>query len=257
MLGKDEIHPGGVRASIADWLTAYRLAARLGAAFLALTVAEQIGATAPLDRLLEQHTETLASGNWSLLALAADPVVVAVVLAAALLAMWRRSPKVHPLAWAAAFLVGQLVELALKWQVGQIPLNEPERVLGVWVLAGSYPSGHAMRAVLLAGLASAVAPRWRWLWVAYAAGMTAWVLISGMHLCTDTLGGVLLGGMLVAAVNRWSATHSSPVATQTRRPKVDVIVVGRGSLRNPTAVRGTTEPGGGWNADRAATDSGE
>ena len=90
MLGKHEIHPGGVRASIADWLTAYRLAVGLGAAFLALTVAVQIGATAPVDRLLEQHTGTLASGNWSLLALAADPFVVTVVFAAALLAMWRR-----------------------------------------------------------------------------------------------------------------------------------------------------------------------
>jgi membrane-associated phospholipid phosphatase len=257
MLGKDEIHPGGVRASIADWLTAYRLAVGLGAAFLALTVAVQIGATAPLDRLLEQHTGTLASGNWSLLALAADPFVVTVVFAAALLAMWRRSATVHPLAWAAAFLFGQLVEMALKWHVGQIPFNEPERVLGVWMLAGSYPSGHAMRAVLLAGVASAVAPRWRWLWIAYAAGMSAWVLVSGMHLSTDTLGGVLLGAMLVAAVNRWSAIHSSSVATQTRRPKVDVIVEGRRSLRKPTAVRGTTGPGGSWNADRAATDSGE
>ncbi len=257
MLGKDEIHPGGVRASIADWLTAYRLAVGLGAAFLALTVAVQIGATAPLDRLLEQHTGTLASGHWSLLALAADPFVVTVVFAAALLAMWRRSATVHPLAWAAAFLFGQLVEMALKWHVGQIPFNEPERVLGVWMLAGSYPSGHAMRAVLLAGVASAVAPRWRWLWIAYAAGMSAWVLVSGMHLSTDTLGGVLLGAMLVAAVNRWSAIHSSPVATQTRRPRVDVIVEGRRSLRKPTAVRGTTGPGGSWNADRAATDSGE
>ncbi len=257
MLGKDEIHPGGVRASIADWLTAYRLAVGLGAAFLALTVAVQIGATAPVDRLLEQHTGTLASGNWSLLALAADPFVVTVVFAAALLAMWRRSATVHPLAWAATFLFGQLVEMALKWHVGQIPFNEPERVLGVWMLAGSYPSGHAMRAVLLAGVASAVAPRWRWLWIAYAAGMSAWVLVSGMHLSTDTLGGVLLGAMLVAAVNRWSAIHSSPVATQTRRPKVDVIVEGRRSLRKPTAVRGTTGPGGSWNADRAATDSGE
>ncbi len=257
MLGKDEIHPGGVRASIADWLTAYRLAVGLGAAFLALTVAVQIGATAPVDRLLEQHTGALASGNWSLLELAADPFVVTVVFAAALLAMWRRSATVHPLAWAAAFLFGQLVEMALKWHVGQIPFNEPERVLGVWMLAGSYPSGHAMRAVLLAGVASAVAPRWRWLWIAYAAGMSAWVLVSGMHLSTDTLGGVLLGAMLVAAVNRWSAIHSSPVATQTRRPRVDVIVEGRRSLRKPTAVRGTTGPGGSWNADRAATDSGE
>jgi membrane-associated phospholipid phosphatase len=227
MLGEHEIHPGGVRESIADRLTAYRLAVGLGTAFLALTVAVQFGATAGLDRLLERHTGTLANGNWSLLAYAADPLVVTALFAAALLAMWRRSATMHPLAWAAAFLFGQLVELALKWQVGQIPFNEPERVLGVWVLAGSYPSGHAMRAVLLAGVASAVAPRWRWLWISYAAGISAWVLISGMHLSTDVLGGVLLGGTLVAAVNRWSAIHSSPVATQTRRPEVDVILEGR------------------------------
>ncbi len=236
MLGEDDVHPGGVRGSVADRLAAYRLAVGLGAAFLALTVAVQMGATAPLDRLLERHTGALANGNWSLLAYAADPFVVTVAFAAALLAGWRRSATVHPLAWAAAFLVGQLVELALKWQVGQIPFNEPERVLGVWVLPGSYPSGHAMRAVLLAGVASAVAPRWRWLWIAYAAGLSAWVLMSGMHLCTDTLGGVLLGATLVAAVNRWSAIHSSPVATETRRPEVDVIVEGRAHRRRGVTI---------------------
>ena len=235
MLGEDGFHPG-VRETIADWLTAYRLAVGLGAAFLALTVAVQIGATAPFDRLLERHTGALANGSWSLLAYAADPFVVPMVFAAALLAMSRRSATVHPLAWAAAFLCGQLVELALKWQVGQIPFNEPERVLGVWALAGSYPSGHAMRAVLLAGVASAVAPRWRWLWIAYAAGISAWVLISGMHLCTDTIGGILLGATLVAAVNRWSAIHSSPVATPTRRPEGDVIVEGRGNRQRRVRI---------------------
>ena len=236
MLGEDEIHPGGVRESVTDRLTAYRLAVGLGAAFLALTVAVQTGATAPFDRLLERHTGALANGNWSLLGYAADPFVVTVVFAAALLVMWRRSVTAHPLAWAAAFLIGQLVELALKWQVGQIPFNEPERVLGVWVLAGSYPSGHAMRAVLLAGVASAVAPRWRWLWIAYAAGISTWVLISGMHLSTDTLGGVLLGATLVAAVNRWSAIHSSPVASPKRRPEVDVIVEGRGNRQQGVRI---------------------
>ena len=236
MLGEDEIYPCGVRESIADRLAAYRLAVWLGAAFLALTVAVQMGATAPLDRLLERHTGALANGNWSLLAYAADPFVVTVVFAAALLVGWRRSATVHPLAWAAAFLVGQLVELALKWQVGQIPFNEPERVLGVWVLVGSYPSGHAMRAVLLAGVASAVAPRWRWLWIGYAAGISAWVLISGMHLSTDTLGGVLLGATLVAAVNRWSAIHLRPVATETCRPEVDVIVAGRANRQRGVKI---------------------
>jgi membrane-associated phospholipid phosphatase len=235
MLGEDGIHPG-VRETIADWLTAYRLAVGLGAAFLALTVAVQMGATAPLDRLLERHTGALANGNWSLLAYAADPLVVTVAFAAALLAGWRRSATMHPLAWAAAFLFGQLVELALKWQVGQIPFNEPERVLGVWALAGSYPSGHAMRGVLLAGVATAVAPRWRWLWIAYAAGISAWVLVSGMHLSTDTLGGVLLGAALVAAVSRWSAIHSSHVATRTRRTEGDVIVEGRANRQRGVRI---------------------
>jgi len=105
MLGEDEIYPGGVRESIADRLAAYRLAVWMGAAFLALTVAVQMGATAPLDRLFERHTGALANGDWSLLAYAADPFVVTVVVAAALLAGWLRSPTIHPLAWAAAFLV--------------------------------------------------------------------------------------------------------------------------------------------------------
>ena len=98
-------------------------------------------------------------------------------------------------------MIGLIVEVVCKAWVDQIPFAPVERIFDVVSLTNSYPSGHAMRAVLLAGLATAVMPRYVWLWTSYAAFVVVWVVVSGMHLVSDAAGGALLGATLVTAVN--------------------------------------------------------
>ena len=73
-----------------------------------------------------------------------------------------------------------------------------------------------MRAVLLAGLATAVMPRYAWVWGSYAAFVVVWVVVSGMHLVSDAAGGALLGATLVTAVN----CHGTRALGRVRRAGV-------------------------------------
>lgn len=181
-----------------------RLSAALASAFILLTVLVETGVTAGIDRRGVEHLSPLADSNWSLLTSFADPLVTAAVFGAAFLVLRSRGATTAAWAWVAALAIGLLVEVVCKATIDQIAFSPEERVFDVFSLAKSYPSGHAMRAVLLAGVGTAVAPRFARIWIAYAAFVGVWVVVSGMHLVTDAVGGVLLGSALVAAVNcRW------------------------------------------------------
>jgi undecaprenyl-diphosphatase len=181
-----------------------RLSAALASAFVLLTVLVDTGVTAGLDRRGMNHLAPLAGSNWTLLATAADPIVTAALFGAAFLVLRSRGATTAAWAWIAALAIGLLVEVVCKAAIDQIAFSPEERVFDLFSLAKSFPSGHAMRAVLLAGVGTAVAPRYARIWIAYAAFVGVWVVVSGMHLVSDAVGGVLLGAALVAAVNcRW------------------------------------------------------
>jgi membrane-associated phospholipid phosphatase len=181
-----------------------RLTAALGGAFLVLTLLVQTGATATFDRRLEPHVAPLADGDWNILVIVADPVVTVAIFAAGFIVLRRRGRSGAAWAWCLALAAGMAIEVLFKAVVEQIPFAAEERVLDLFSLTHTYPSGHAMRAVLLAGLGVALVPRLARLWIACAGFVAVWVVVSGMHLVTDAMGGVLLGCTLVAAVNcRW------------------------------------------------------
>ena len=183
-----------------------RLSAALACAFVALTGLVHTGVTAGFDDRAQRNVEPLAEGHWSALTVAADPLITIALFAGSFVALRRRGELAAAWAWVGALALGLSIEVACKYWVDQIPFAAAERVFDVVSLAGSYPSGHAMRAVLLAGLGSVVLPRYRPVWIAYAVFVAVWVVVSGMHLVTDAAGGVLLGGALVAAVTcRWPA----------------------------------------------------
>ena len=109
----------------------------------------------------------------------------------------------------AAFLVSLLVLLALRrydWLLVWALANVVEEIVkvslerpalyhhGLHLVAfdHSYPSGHTLRAIVLA---AAIGRRWAWIWAAAVAVMLE---VGGFHVPTDIAGGILLAGVLLA-----------------------------------------------------------
>ena len=172
------------------------------AGLVVVAVLVQSGVTRPLDRYTLDHLQPLSSGSWSDLAVPADPFVAALLVALGTSLVWRRRGWAAAWPWPVALAASLVIEAAGKAWVAQIHFADPERVLDLVSLPGSFPSGHVTRAVILAGLAGALWPRLR-LWPAvFVAFMAVWVVVSGMHVITDVAGGLLLGGALVGAAGR-------------------------------------------------------
>ncbi len=104
--------------------------------------------------------------------------------------------------WAAVFVAGNVVEVVSKHLLTRPPLRAPSPggLVHVVALDASYPSGHALRIVLVAALVVRLRPR-LWpaavLWVAAAAAL---LVASRAHTVTDVAGGMLLAGFLLACV---------------------------------------------------------
>jgi len=83
---------------------------------------------------------------------------------------------------------------------------------GTLTFGGSYPSGHMMRTVFVYGLGAFVVsrlarPRWGWLAVAVAATVVGLMALDrvylGVHWQSDVVGGLLLGGAVLAGAVAW------------------------------------------------------
>jgi membrane-associated phospholipid phosphatase len=69
----------------------------------------------------------------------------------------------------------------------------------------SFPSGHALRTVIVAGAIASTQPRARTFVAAWAIGSIAVLLLAGWHTPTDLAGGVLLGGLALLGARRLGA----------------------------------------------------
>ena len=107
------------------------------------------------------------------------------------------------------FMAGGLVLLAVAYVLFEVLVINYRPVLEDGELAASYPSSHTMLAVAVAGMSAICLLRrrkpgiWHGLLSAALIGLACVTvtlrLFSGVHWLTDIVGGLLLGGVIVAA----------------------------------------------------------
>jgi len=153
----------------------------------------------PVDRAIQAPQTALLVRIAKLLGFIADPVEASVVAVA--IALWLvRRQRVTALALVVAFGLGLLLEAALKrW---------------LFVSQGTYPSGHALRTVLLVAVLPLLIPHRRA--VVPALILAALVCLSrvyvGEHYWYEVVGGALAGSALAMAVSAWSPAAAAASA---------------------------------------------
>lgn len=149
----------------------------------------------------------------NLLTVPAGAVVATVLMAVACRKVGGRAG----VALAAAYVAGAVVEAIVK-----SALERPALHGDGLHLAGfdhSYPSGHALRAVLLVAGVGAAWPRLRLPAAAWAAAMVVFLELGAWHVPSDLGGGLLLAGALVATA--WASCcglWSRPSSSRASRP---------------------------------------
>jgi membrane-associated phospholipid phosphatase len=202
------------------------LLAALALAFVALTALVAVGALTRLDQFSLDHLMPwLAPGESAgssvagfyrpftlhtttavkLLALWTYPcsvLVSGVVIVCASLLLWRRLGPVEALVLPAAWAIGNAIEVAGKGLLVRPALYGTANGARVHVTAfdDSFPSGHMMRGVLVAGAVVLVwsrASRWAVVWAVLVAPA---LVLQAAHTITDVVGGALVGLILLVPV---------------------------------------------------------
>jgi membrane-associated phospholipid phosphatase len=166
-------------------------------------------------------------------------VVLAAVAAAILLRRGR--PWYAAGIWIAAVGVGLAVEGAGKLLIPQIQFSPPSTTFGI-TLDNTYPSGHSMRAAIVASMVTALWPRLRPLAIAWVVYVVAVLELGGLHVISDVAGGLLIGGALAcAAVALQSGGRAALQASEPShlRPPAGAA---DGRRRRPGADRGQEQP---------------
>jgi membrane-associated phospholipid phosphatase len=193
----------------------------------------------------------------SLLALFAGGIPSALWAVLLVVATRRRPERRLAIAGGLALVAVTAVEVLLKVGLHHPGPPGPPRTLVVWglgagpSLGGSYPSGHACRAIVLAATTAMVVRR-RWVTVLLA-GWVAVVIATrvylGEHWTSDVLGGVVLGlvGACALRVGWWGAAGLDA-------PRAFAVRVGR---RGATALDVTGDVIGDVTRDATGDATGE
>lgn len=198
-----------------------RLAFAAGAAFLALTGLVWAGVFTSPDRYAVRHwmpwahfgghhpiqvggvfePQTEATLGGTLVALWTYPaspfISVLIVLACA-----RALPRREGFAAIALWIVANGVELIGKLAVSRPSVGEPG-------FSDSFPSGHTVRAFVVAAVLAWTWRRAAWPALAWATGVAIALVTIGDHVPSDVVGGALLAAALVGTTHALSARSPS------------------------------------------------
>ena len=184
-------------------------------AFVVLAALVDITDFDRLNAFAVHNLQPLAGGNghprmraWTeVLISPAGPMITALVIAGAAVCLLARRQTRSAAAWPAALALALVVEIICKLVVGQ-------HRSGIWhgfglTLDSSFPSGHMLRAILIAGAVAAVIPALRVALGMWCAAVAVCLLINGWHLPTDIAGGILAGMALYYFAQACSVTPRS------------------------------------------------
>jgi len=135
-----------------------------------------------------------------LVTLPAQALVSSVLAAGCCLVLLRRGRRSAALAWGAAWVAGNAVEVLCKSVLARPLLHRHGLELAAFT--SSFPSGHTLRAVLLASVAAAVRPAASRRAAAWAAATLVLLEVDGLHVPSDIAGGLLLAALLVSLARR-------------------------------------------------------
>ena len=194
------------------------------AAFVVLGVLVQATDFDRLNSFAIHHLEPLAPGHgYALLSGLAEavvspgaPLASAVIIAGAAGMLWIRGLRREAVAWALTLPAAIMVEIVCKLLIQQ-------HRSGVWQGFGltfdsSFPSGHMLRAILIAGILSALWPALRvWLGV-WCGAVAVSMLLTGFHLPTDIAGGIMAGMALATAAEAAGVRRSTSPPSPSSSP---------------------------------------
>jgi membrane-associated phospholipid phosphatase len=211
--------------------------AALVAAFASLAALVETGALTSLDQYAVDHWMShLEPGNTSasfhvelypklgrplqafcnIWTYPAAPLVSSLIALGCCVVLVRRGRHRAALAWAGAWVLANAVEVVGKNAVTRPTLHA--QAFPLRSFDSSFPSGHALRALLLAALLASV-------WRRTALPLLAWVVVAlpalvvnDEHTPTDVIGSALLASFVVLAVHSWLRTR--PVAGPGSVPRL-------------------------------------
>jgi undecaprenyl-diphosphatase len=194
----------------------------VGLAYVLLTIATMSGLLAPLDEAVIHHVTKISPGlspgprtmlepadfttAWSTLNRAlefpASPAVSVALAAGCCWLLLRQRRWQSAFAWLGVWVAATMIEIACKIFLSRPMLDVT--VSGVHLqtatFARSFPSGHVLRAVLIAGAIASLSPRIGLIAMVWAASLLPFRVWTGAHTPTDVIGGVLMGMAAVAFV---------------------------------------------------------
>jgi membrane-associated phospholipid phosphatase len=207
----------------------FRLSGTLAAAYAALAVLVATGAVNGIDQWSIDHlmpglggasvgptkaeaVVPLLGANWdspldyvtNVVTVPAQALVGSAIAAACCVVLARRGRTRAALVWGIVWVAANAVEVLCKSVLDRPLLHAPRQLL--YAFQSSWPSGHTLRAVLVAAVLACAWPsaaRWVGAW---AAASLVLLEVDGFHVPTDIAGGLLLA-LLAAGLARREASY--------------------------------------------------
>jgi membrane-associated phospholipid phosphatase len=158
-------------------------------------------------------------------------LVSALLVAIGCVVLVRRGRRWPALVWLGAWGAGSGIELAGKHLLTRPSLYWTDGRVRVHVVPfdNSFPSGHAVRSVVIAAIIASIWHRARAPMAVWLAFVPVCLVVVGAHTITDVIGGTLLGALMVlvahAMIGSWTPSptfsrSSSEESSGTRRPSL-------------------------------------